>query len=220
MSGFLHFLENEIQLAALSFLLLIYAMRLIWLFRLCSRREKTYAAGSAAAGIARSLLNIATPWSMESTRRHPGFYLQFVVFHLGVTAAITLSFIIPYAPQLLEQRWRVRSLQTLIGAALLVGLIRFGRRLVKANLRRISGIDDFLSLLLVILFFLTAIMAAPNRFRQSEWPLVAFFGLTALLLVYVPFSKIGHYLYYPFSRFFFGRQLGHRGVTAKKKNLP
>jgi hypothetical protein len=27
----------------------------------------------------------------------------------------------------------------------------------------------------------------------------------------VPFSKISHYLYYPFTRYWLGRSLGHRG---------
>ena len=173
MSGFLRLLENEIQLAALAVLVLVYGLRLVWLFRLRSRRERSYAAGSAARGAARSLLAIAMPWAMESTRRHPAFYLQFVLFHLGVAAAIALSFIIPYAPRLLERPWLVRSLQALLGAALLVGLVRFGRRLTNATLRQISGVDDFLSLLLVDLFLATAIAAAPNAALRSEWPLIA-----------------------------------------------
>jgi hypothetical protein len=28
----------------------------------------------------------------------------------------------------------------------------------------------------------------------------------------VPFSKISHYLYYPFTRYYLGKSLGYRGV--------
>ncbi len=40
----------------------------------------------------------------------------------------------------------------------------------------------------------------------------SFFILTAFFLIYVPFSKISHYLYYPFTRYYLGKTLGHRGV--------
>jgi hypothetical protein len=41
--------------------------------------------------------------------------------------------------------------------------------------------------------------------------------MTTLFLIYVPFSKISHYLYYPFSRYFMGKTMGHRGVFPRKK---
>ena len=219
MSDFLSILENEVQVAALSFMAFVYALRLVWLFRFRSAKEKTYAAGSAAAGIFHSLLNIAMPWGMESTRRHPLFYLQFVLLHIGAAAAIALSLVIPYWPALLQGRWAVVLFRVVIGAALTVGLYRLWRRISVPAIRLISTADDFLSLILINLFFAAAFAAAPNRFWVNEWPLIVYFSLTTLLLVYVPFSKIGHYLYYPFTQFFFGRMQGHRGVIAKKPFL-
>ena len=48
---------------------------------------------------------------------------------------------------------------------------------------------------------------------------LAYFFLTAFFLVYVPFSKISHYLYYPFARWYLGRTLGHRGVMPLKRDV-
>jgi hypothetical protein len=84
-------------------------------------------------------------------------------------------------------------------------------------IKLISSWDDYFSLVLMILYFAIAFFAIPNNYQRSEWPLILFFALTAFFLVYVPFSKIGHYLYYPFTRFFLGRTMGHRGVYAKRK---
>ncbi|MEN6312062.1 MAG: hypothetical protein ABFD80_11050, partial [Acidobacteriota bacterium] len=42
------------------------------------------------------------------------------------------------------------------------------------------------------------------------------FALTAFFLVYVPSSKICHNLYYPFTRDFLGRTMGHRGTLPPK----
>jgi len=217
MSELLKILEDEIQIVALSFLGIVYIIRIVWLLRFKSAKEKTYPMGNARAGIALSLLNIAMPWSMESTRKKFGFYLQFVIFHLAVTAAITASFIIPYWPKLFEFTTAVLIFQAVIGAGFLVGIIRFFRRILNPRMKLISTADDYFSLLLMILFFAAAFFAVPNRYETMEWPLIVFFAITALLLVYVPFSKIGHYLYYPFTRYFLGRTMGHRGVVAKKK---
>jgi len=39
---------------------------------------------------------ILMPWAMESSRRNFILYTQFIIFHAGVVAAITLSFVIPW----------------------------------------------------------------------------------------------------------------------------
>ncbi|MGA2360952.1 MAG: hypothetical protein ABSG73_00680 [Candidatus Aminicenantales bacterium] len=225
MSKLLSALENEVQIGALLFMTVVYTLRLIWIFRFKSGRERTTAAGSEAAGISYSLMNVAMPWAMESTRKRPWFYAQFVIFHLGVVAAITATFIIPYAPALFKVKAVVRLFQVIIGAACLVGLLRFIRRLRNPTLRLISTADDYLSLALMILFFAAGVLAVPNEYRKAEWPIAIFFGLTAFFLIYVPFSKICHYLYYPFSRYFLGRTLGHRGamppgMKGKRTCLP
>ncbi len=157
-------------------------------------------------------MNVAMPWAMESTRKRPGFYAQFVVFHLGVAAAIAATFIIPYAPGVVRDQ---------VDRSPLPGDDRGGlhRRAHPARpaaddpvLRLVSTPDDYFSLILMILFFAAGVLAVPNRPEKGEWPLILFFGLTAFFLVYVPFSKICHYLYYPFTRYFLGRSLGHRGA--------
>jgi nitrate reductase gamma subunit len=216
MSEFLYILENEVQLVALSFLVLVYILRIIWLFRFNSSKEKTYPEGNATAGIAYSMMNVAMPWAMESTRKRPFFYIQFVLFHLGVTFAIGATFIIPYWPQLFGIKAIVWIFQFIVGLAFIVGLFRLFRRLTDPAMKLISSKDDYFSLVLMILYFAAAFFAIPNDYQRSEWPLIFFFALTAFFLVYVPFSKIGHYLYYPFTRFFLGRTMGHRGVYAKR----
>jgi len=212
MSPLLKVLENEVQVAALLFMAAVYALRLVWIFRFRLPKARTFPAGSAARGIAYSLMNVAMPWAMESTRKKPGFYVQFVIFHLGVAAAISATLIIPYRPALFENEVLVRVFQAVIAAAFLMGLLRLYRRLANPVVRLVSSADDYLSLVLMILFFAAGVMAVPNDYRRAEWPLVLFFGLTAFFLVYVPFSKIGHYLYYPFARIFLGRALGRRGA--------
>jgi hypothetical protein len=216
MSEFLRLLENEIQIAALSFLVLVYTLRVLWLLRFKKAQDMTSPAGSPTRGIAYSMMNIAMPWAMESVRRRPGFYAQFVIFHLGVTAAIAATFIIPYRPRLFEIKAVAFIFQAAMGSACGVGLMRLYRRVANPAVRLISTPDDYFSLILMILYFAAGFLAVPNRYQAAEWSLILFFGLTAFFLVYVPFSKISHYLYYPFARAILGRSLGHRGVIPAK----
>jgi nitrate reductase gamma subunit len=147
----------------------------------------------------------------------PFFYAQFVIFHLAVAANIAMSFVIPYAPGLMKPPVVVALLQLLFGTACAIGCYRFYRRLATPAIRLISTPDDYFSLALLTLWSFVSIFAAPNRPDLGEGPLTLYFVMTAFFLVYVPFSKISHYLYYPFNRFYFGRTMGHRGVYPVKR---
>ena len=48
--------------------------------------------------------------------------------------------------------------------------------------------------------------------QTSELWLVTYFSLATFFLFYVPFSKISHYVYWFFVRYYIGKHLGHRGV--------
>jgi len=110
----------------------------------------------------------------------------------------------------------VVALQTIFAAAFLVGAVRMARRLTDPYIRGISTPDDYFSLALLVVWLAFSFLAAPNDRQAGEWPLLWYFFLTAFFLVYVPFSKISHYLFYPFARWYLGRTLGHRGVYPVK----
>jgi nitrate reductase gamma subunit len=220
MSGWLHFSEHRLQEAALVFMALVYLTRILWFLRFQAGRERQGATGASnttpAKGVLYSWAIIAMPWAMESTRKRFLLYAQFVVFHLGVAAAIVLSFVIPYGPGLLENGLVVLGFQVITGAACAVGVIRMVRRIGSRYMRAISSPDDYFSLGLLTVWLFSAVLAAPND-AAREWPLLAFFVLTAFFLVYVPFSKISHYLYYPFTRYYLGKTMGYRGVYPVRR---
>jgi nitrate reductase gamma subunit len=213
--------EHGLQEAALAFMGSVYVVRLIWFFRYragVERQAPTSGPGtSPAKGIVYSWANIAMPWAMESTRTQFLLYLQFVVFHVGVAASIALSFVIPYLPGLLEMPGVAAAFQVLAGLACAVGLMRMVRRIANPYMRAISSPDDYFSLALLTAWLLMAALAAPNRAAEGEGVLLAYFLLTAFFLVYVPFSKISHYLYYPFTRYYLGKSMGRRGVYPLRR---
>jgi len=220
MSELLHFTEHRLQEVALGIMALVYITRLLWLTRFKAGRDRQPATGLPGTTMRRGILyswaNIAMPWAMESTRTKFLIYIQFVIFHLGVMLAIALSFIIPYGPGFLEIPGIVPLFQVVIGAAFLVGIVRIIRRTGDKYMRAISSPDDYFSLILLTVWFFFAALAVPNNHQEGEGILITYFSLTAFFLIYVPFSKISHYLYYPFTRYYLGKTLGHRGSYPLK----
>lgn len=221
MSGLLHFSEHTLQEAALVFMAIIYFLRIRWYLSFPPAKERQPATGQGDTnpkkGGRYSLANIVMPWAMESTRTRPLMYAQFVVFHIGVAASISLSFIIPYSPGLLDSGGFTALLQLLTGAAFIVGVMRIIRRVSNIHIRAISSPDDYFSLALLTVWFAFAFLAAPNDISGGEGILLTYFILTAFFLAYVPFSKISHYLYYPFTRFYLGKHFGRRGVYPVRR---
>lgn len=221
MSETLRFVSDDLQLMAMSFMAVVYIFRIRWLLKFKASRERQAPSenkdASSFKGIVYSWANIAMPRSMESTRRLTFFYVQFVVFHMAVAANIAMSVVIPYAPGLMKPLIVVRLLQMLFAAACAIGGYRMYRRLSHPAMRLISTPDDLFSLALLTVWCFVSIFAAPNRPDLGEGPLMVYFIMTAFFLVYVPFSKISHYLYYPFTRFYFGRTMGYRGVYPLKR---
>jgi nitrate reductase gamma subunit len=217
MSPLLEF-SHTLHWYALAFMALVYTVRVTWFVKRFKaggeRQASTGVPGrtTPSKGVFYSLGNVAMPWAMESSRKKPFFYVQFVAFHLGVTAAILLLFIIPFGQALLENEAVVLALRLPIGAAFLVGLGRIVRRFGDKYMRAISSPDDYFSLILLTTWFFFAYLAVPNSTANGEWHLLGYFWLATFFLVYVPFSKISHYLYYPFTRYYIGKSLGHRGV--------
>jgi nitrate reductase gamma subunit len=215
MSDFLHFSQHTLQEVALGVMAITYTLRILWFLKHKAGAERQAPTGAPDTtprkGILYSWANVVMPWAMESTRTKPFLYAQFVIFHAGVVAAIGLSFVIPYAPGLLESAALVAVIQVLTGAACLVGVMRVIRRVGNKYMRAISSPDDYFAAILLTVWFFFATLAATNDLSGGEGVMLTYFLMTAFFLLYVPHSKISHYLYYPFTRYYLGKSLGRRG---------
>ena len=218
-SGALHTAEI-VHWITLSVMVVVYTMRIRWLRSFKAGKDRSPPGGegrtSPKRGAYFSLANVAMPWSMESTRRNLFFYVTFVVFHLGVTCGIALAFISTLYRPFVENPAVAWIFGTLTGLAFLIGVYRMLRRLTVPVIRLISTPDDYFSLFMLTIWFLLgtvtqAHIAGAPQFPQEAW-VIAYLYLTSFFLLYVPFSKISHYLYYPFTRWWIGKALGHRGT--------
>jgi nitrate reductase gamma subunit len=216
-SQLLHSVEI-IHWTALGVMALVYTLRIRWLLSFRATRDRQVpsapARTDAQRGAMYSLANVMMPWAMESTRQGLPFYLTFVLFHLGVVAGISLAFLSTISRPFLQIPAVAAATLSLLGAAFLIGLYRIARRLLRRVMRLISTPDDYFSVTLLTFWFLLGAFAELNVLGKvgGEGVMVAYLLLTSFFLLYVPFSKISHYLYYPFTRIWLGRTLGHRGV--------
>lgn len=215
-SPFLHFAEDKLQIIALTFMAVVYILKIRWILSFNAGKERQAGTGdpetTAKRGAVYSLFNIFMPWSMSSTRHHMVFYLQFGIFHVAVASSIAMSIIMPYFPGLISAKAIIFLLQTLFFLGFLIGLYRFLRRFFSPYIRAISTPDDIFSIALLTVWLFFAFKAAPNNRAVTEFWVLGYFLLTAFFLFYVPFSKISHYIFYPFTRWYLGKTLGHRGV--------
>ena len=112
----------------------VYIFKIKWILSFNAGKERQAGSGNPStngpSGAKYSLFNIFMPWAMASTRQHPLFYLQFGIFHVGVTLSIAMSVIIPYFPGLIAHQYIVWALQALFAAAFIIGFGRFIRRFV------------------------------------------------------------------------------------------
>jgi nitrate reductase gamma subunit len=204
---------------ALAVMAIVYTLRLRWLFSFKAAKDKSAPGNpeqsNAKLGARHSLFNVFMPWGMESTRKNFGFYLTFVVFHLAVVVGITLAFVSTVARSFLEVPVVFWIAEALLVGGFLIGIYRIFRRLFRPVMRLISTPDDYFSLIMLTGWFALGAVTEAYIYGlpafQNEIYLVAYLLLTSFFLLYVPFSKISHYLYYPFTRIWIGRALGHRG---------
>jgi nitrate reductase gamma subunit len=211
MEKLLHFAEWDLQIIALSFFGIMYAIKAWTIARLPMSWEKAPAKGSAGRGVAYSYAATVAPWMMSSSTQHWTRWLEFGLYHIGAGLAILSTFTLPFTPQLMTQPVRI-VFAVFVALGLVVGAIRLRRRFSDPTLRVISTPDDYFSLIAVEVFFFLTVMTLVTD--TPGWRL-AYFLVTAAFLFYVPFSKISHYVYWFFARVLMGVRYGRRGVVPR-----
>lgn len=211
----LQFTQAALPAIALAVMVLGCSLRIGWILRFPGGKEhRTYLRPSDSShwwSGTQAVFQVALPWTLASARRHPLRYVEFMILHLGIAASILASFLIPYAPAAIAHPIVLRGFQIVLGAALLAGASRLRRRMSDRYLVAISTPDDYFAISLVMVWLAFGILAVSIGPEISSWPRLTYFLLTSLMLIYVPFGKILHYIYYPFARWYLGRTLGYAG---------
>jgi nitrate reductase gamma subunit len=213
----LKFLEEEVQYVALAFMATMYAIKIYQLMKKPFPAEKAEHKGDRVAGAIHSLGNVLRPWEMESTSKNLYFYTEFMIFHIAVALTIGSTFFIPLIPGIMTPAFTT-IVMVFMGLAFLIGLRRIFRRLTAPEIKIITSPDDMFAICLMTTFFAVGFVTMWLFLKgnhETPW-MWLFFLMTTFFLIYVPFSKISHYVLYPFGRINFGMIFGGRGILNKE----
>jgi len=217
---------------ALSFCLvmcLIYFFRLI---KLGAPKDLSESSGNVAAGVIYSNTTAMSPAQKESAYKHLPTYAAGILFHLGSFLAL-LCFVLLIFDAVWGFFFQHILLSSLVAAALLIssfcGIGLIIKRFVSKNLRPISNVDDYISVILVTLFHLISALlfitfVFHDAFHQyfssttHSHIISAYFLVATLLFLYLPFGKLKHTVYFFAARYHLGFFYGKRGTWPPKKS--
>ena len=164
--------------------------------------------GDTRRGILYAFTLGMAPWEKESTRIHWLAYLRGILFHVSIFAAFAVLFASPWLDAI--PSWLKIATAVFLGLGAASGFAGTWMRYSEGNLKAISTPDDYLAVFLTALF-----IALASATLVASGLLPAFYIISAVLLVYIPISKIRHCVYFFYSKFFFGKSFGYRAVIGQ-----
>jgi hypothetical protein len=194
-------------LSAFGLCLIVSAYLLIELVASGGPGDPSERRGSPAVGIVYSLTAAMMPWKKESARLHVPIYAAGVAYHLGTFAALVWWGAVAVGATAAVPVSLLGAASVMLAATAVCGAALLARRLGDRALRHFSSADDYFSNALATGF---QALASLSLVRPSAEPV--FLIWTGLLLIYLPFGKLRHAIYFLPARIFLGAFYGKRGV--------
>jgi nitrate reductase gamma subunit len=178
--------------------------------------------GSKFVGVVRSFLKGIIiwpfiPWVRNTFARKPVMYLAGGLFHLGLFVIIFLG-----TPHMLVWKslfgiqWYTLPLPIVdwLAAVTIIAMVTLlVNRMVDPVLKLITTHAEYFNWLLVFLPMVSGyIMTHHLWFRYEVLFSLHMFSVN-VLLIWIPFSRISHFMFYFFSKTIHGAQFGKRAVT-------
>ena len=188
-------------------------LRIVWLYRLSRKKDQVVYNHSSFAWGVKSIFYWMLPWGSASMRLQPVFTLMVFVFHVTLLA-VPLFF---YAHNILWDEafgirlWSMPNLWADVMSVTLIASIMYLiiRRIVRSEVRILTGAWDYILLGITALPFLTGFLAY-HQLGPYEPIMIAHVLTAELLLILIPFTKLGHMILFFFTRAFIGFEMGGR----------
>ena len=188
-------------------------IRIAFLYRLSRKKDRViYNHASFNWGL-KSILYWLLPWGSASMRQQPLFSLMVFLFHITLLA---VPLLLDAHNILWEEAFGI-SLWSLpdkwadtMSVILMVSILfLIARRIVRSEVRILTSAWDYALLGLTALPFLTGFLAY-HQIGSYETLMILHIITGEILLVLIPFTKLGHMILFFFTRAFIGFELGGR----------
>lgn len=188
-------------------------IRVVFLLGLSREKDKPFWDHTDTGWALKSIFHWLVPFASVSTRKQPVFAAVVFIFHV---CWIGVPLFLLAHNMLFEEAfgWSLPSLPEGLADTLTLVVIGCGvffvvRRLVRAEVRILTSVWDWFLLLLALSPFVTGWLAF-NQYGPYDLMLNLHIGLSEVLLVIIPFSKLAHAVLFFFSRTAIGFEFGAR----------
>ena len=175
------------------------------------KKESTLYPSTSFKGAVRSIVHGLIPFGSTYMRRQPLFAIVTTGFHLGV---IILPLFLLAHIILWYESWQILwwSLPDLLADLMAIWVILaciyfLVRRWVVPEVKKVTRPADILLPAIILLTFLTGFLAY-HQWGPYRPILISHVLAGEILLVAIPFSKLGHMLFFMFSRAYMGAEFG------------
>ncbi len=188
-------------------------LRLVYLFGLSRGRDRVFYNHMSISWAMKSILRWLIPLGSASLRSQPAFSLVFFIFHgclLGVPLFLLAHNMLwdeVFGVSLLSMREYLADVFTFIFIGCAIFL--FARRRLRPEVRILTTFWDYALLVLTTLPFATGFLAS-HQWGHYEVTLMIHVLSAEILLIIIPFSKLGHIILFFFARAFIGFEMGSR----------
>jgi nitrate reductase gamma subunit len=185
--------------------------RLIRLFMLVKEKEPFIFTYMSWKYSLRSIFHWIIPFGTVNWRRHPILTVVTFVFHIGLVIApiFLLAHVILLDEAVNLSWWALPDAWAdVLTVVVIIGCLFFlVRRLTQPEVKFVTSVSDFVILAVVAAPFITGFIA---YHQWIDYPVMMVLHVVAgeVLLVAIPFTRLSHMLFSPFTRAYMGSEFG------------
>ena len=181
---------------------------------LLAKKEKVVYPYMSLKFTLRSLLHWFIPFASVNWRRRPVITMVTFLFHIGL---VLLPIFLLSHNVLIYESWGISWWTIPEGLADIMTMIVIGcciffflRRIFAPEVRFVTFADDYLILAIAFLPFITGFLAYHQWLLPHKIMVILHMIFGSLMLIAIPFTRLGHMLYFFLTRAYMGSDQGYR----------
>jgi len=211
MHGLYNFVSGPLVWAAFAIFVFGSLYRIVSMIALAWKKDTMIFSYMSAWYGLRSILHWLTPFGTVNWRQRPIFTIVTFVFHICLLVAplFILAHIILWDESFDMSWWALPNFVADVMTLAVVAACGYfaWRRLFQAEAKFVTSASDFVILTIVAMPFITGFLAYHQWFGYKFW-LILHILAGEIMLAAIPFTRLSHMLFFPFTRAYMGSEFG------------